>query len=549
MRVCLAQINPTVGDLEGNCQLILDGIAKAKSRGADLVLFPELALSGYPPDDFLLLSDFTDALDKYLEKIVQASKDIAVIVGTPKMNPKGRHLKLCNSAAIIHNQTLIGLQDKSLLPTYDVFDELRYFEPAVKTFVWNLCGKNIGVTICEDIWHHVPMSKEAVYNRDPIEELELQSPDFVINLSASPYKPGRFMERVETCKGVARTLNCPVLLCNQVGGNDSLIFDGYSVAVNGDAELIELAKGFEEDLMMVDLSYPSEEISHHVDQTEELRRALVLGIKDYFRKQGFAKACLGISGGIDSAVVAALAVEALGKENVLGIMMPSRYTSKSSIEDSRQLIKNLGIDHREISIEEPFQCYLDLLNPYFGGKQPDTTEENLQARVRGMILMAFSNKHGHIVLSTGNKSELAMGYATLYGDTVGGMAVISDVTKLGVYALAECYNSDDEVIPQNIIDRPPSAELREGQLDSDSLPDYHIIDTVVRAYVEEHMCPGAIADKYDYPVELVKELVQRIHSNEYKRRQMAPGLRVSSRSFSIGRRFPIVQKWVSAKSF
>lgn len=544
MRVLIAQINPTVGDLEGNCQLILDGIAKAKSLKAHLVLFPELALSGYPPDDFLLLSDFTEAIDRYLEKIVEASKGIAVIVGTPKMNPQGRHLKLCNSAAIIHNQTLIGLQDKSLLPTYDVFDELRYFEPAAKTFVWQLCGKKIGVTICEDIWQHTPAARETSYHRDPVEDLAAQSPDLLINLSASPFRRGRSLERIETCQAIAKTLKCPVLLCNQVGGNDSLIFDGRSVAVNGDAELIDLAKGFEEDFLLVDLSYPSEEISHDVDHTEELRKALVLGLRDYFRKQGFSKACLGISGGIDSAVVAALAVEALGKENVLGVLMPSRFTSKRSIEDARQLVKNLGIDHREISIEEPFQCYLDLLQPHFEGKQPDVTEENLQARVRGMILMALSNKHGYIVLSTGNKSELAMGYATLYGDTVGGMAVISDVAKMDVYALAESYNAEEEVIPQTIIDRAPSAELREGQLDSDSLPDYEVIDTVVKAYVEEHMCPQAIADKFDYPIDLVKDLIGRVHCNEYKRRQMAPGLRVSSRAFTIGRRFPIVQKWV-----
>jgi len=519
-------------------------IAKAKSLKADLVLFPELALSGYPPDDFLLLSDFTKAIDEYLEKIVEASEGISVVVGTPKMNPQGRHLKLCNSAAIIHDRTLIGLQDKSLLPTYDVFDELRYFEPACKNFVWNLCGKKIGVTICEDIWYHTPMVRDAAYHRDPVEDLEEQFPDLVINLSASPFRPGRSQERIETCKGVSKTLKCPVLLCNQVGGNDSLIFDGYSMAVNENAELINLAKGFEEDFLTVDLSYPSEEISHDVDQTEELRKALVLGIRDYFHKLGFSKACLGISGGIDSAVVAALATEALGKENVLGILMPSRYNPESGIEDAKQLVDNLGIDHRMISIEKPFQCYLDLLEPQFEGKQQDATEENLQARIRGMILMAFSNKFGYIVLSTGNKSELATGFATLYGDTVGGLAVISDVTKMNVYALAESYNAEEEVIPQNIIEKPPSAELREGQLDSDSLPDYDVIDTVVRAYVEEHMCPQAIADKFGYSIDLVEDLIKRIHRNEYKRRQMAPGLRVSSRAFTIGRRFPIVQKWV-----
>ena len=544
MRVCLAQINPTIGDLEGNYYKIIDAIAQGKSNGVDLVLFPELALSGYPPDDFLLLSDFTDLIDHYLEKIVEKTQGIAVILGTPKLNPRGRHHKLCNSAAIIHDQTLLGLQDKTLLPTYDVFDEQRYFESASKNFVWNLCGKKIGITICEDIWQHTSMVREATYEHDPIKDFVNQSPDLLVNLSASPFRVGRSYERIEACKGVARTLKCPVLLCNQVGGNDSLIFDGYSVAVNGEGELIDHAKGFEEDLLLVDLNYPSEGVSLQLDSVEELRKALVLGAKDYFSKLGLKKACLGISGGIDSAVVAALAVEALGKDNVLGILMPSRFNPESGIEDAKQLVQNLGIDHRLISIEKPFQCYLDLLEPYFEGKPHDITEENLQARARGMILMAFSNKFGYIVLSTGNKSELAMGYATLYGDTVGGLAVLSDVTKRQVYDLADHYNGDQEVIPQNIIDKPPSAELREGQKDSDSLPDYEIIDTVVKAYVEEHMSPQSIADKYDYPVGLVRDLIQKIHRNEYKRRQTAPGLRVSSRAFSVGRRFPIVQKWV-----
>jgi NAD+ synthase (glutamine-hydrolysing) len=544
MRVMIAQINPTVGDLEGNFQKILGFVKQGRSQKADLLLFPELALSGYPPDDFLLLPHFTEAIDHYLEKIVDASKDISVIVGTPKINAKGSHLKLCNSAAIIHNQTLIGLQDKSLLPTYDVFDELRYFEPATHNFVWNLCDRKVGITICEDIWQHHPMVREVVYQRDPIADLAAQSPDLLINLSASPFRMGRAHERIEVCREVALTLKCPVILCNQVGGNDSLIFDGYSLVVNAEGELIEHGKGFEEDCLLVDLNYPAEGISLHVDDTEDLRKALVLGIGDYFCKQGFIKACLGISGGIDSAVVAALAVEALGKENVLGILMPSRFSSESGIEDAKQLVLNLGMDHKTISIEEPFQCYLDLLEPHFEGKPHDTTEENLQSRIRGMILMAFSNKFGHIVLSTGNKSELAMGYATLYGDTVGGLAVLSDVTKMQVYALAELYNEECEAIPQRIIDRPPTAELREDQFDSDSLPDYDTIDTVVKAYVEEHMSPESIADKFDYPFELVQELVSKIHRSEYKRRQTAPGLRVSSRAFSIGRKFPIVQRFV-----
>lgn len=544
MRILLAQINTTVGDLEGNCRKIIDVIAKGQSQEVDIVVFPELALSGYPPDDFLLLPHFTTALDHYLEKIVEASRDITVVVGTPKLNSKSSQRKLCNSAAIIHNQTLIGLQDKTLLPTYDVFDELRYFEPATKNYVWNLCGKKVGITICEDIWHHSETVRKLGYHRDPIEELSEQSPDFVLNLSASPFRMEKCKERLKVCQKAAKTLNCPVLLCNQVGGNDSLIFDGYSLAVNHDGKLIKHAKGFEEDYCIVDLESSYKPKTLEVNDDDLLHKALVLGIKDYFQKLGLKKACLGISGGIDSAVVASLAVDALGKENVMGVLMPSRFSSEKGIEDAQKFVKNLGIAHEYISIEEPFQCYLDLLEPYFEGKPNDVTEENLQARARGMILMAFSNKFGYIVLSTGNKSELAMGYATLYGDTVGGLAVLSDVTKMQVYALANHANREREVIPQNIIDKPPSAELREGQLDSDSLPDYQIIDTVVCAYVEEHLSPQAIADRYGYPLELVEELVTKIHRNEYKRRQTAPGLRVSSRAFSVGRRFPIVQKWI-----
>ncbi len=544
MRILLAQINTTVGDLEGNCKKIIEVIAKGQSQEVDLVLFPELALSGYPADDFLLLPHFTEALDHYLEKIVEASCDITVVVGTPKLNQTNGQRRLCNSAAIIHNQTLIGLQDKTLLPTYDVFNELRYFDPATKSYVWNLCGKKVGITICEDIWHHAEFVENIGYQTDPVEELSKQSPDFVLNLSASPFRMNKCQDRIKVCQKAAKTLNCPILLCNQVGGNDSLIFDGYSLAVNHDGKLIEHAKGFEEDCCIVDLEKPYIPKTFEVDKDEALHQALVLGIRDYFQKLGLKKACLGISGGIDSAVVASLAVDALGKENVMGILMPSRFSSEQGIEDAQKLVNNLGIAHEYISIEEPFQCYLDLLEPYFKGRPYDATEENLQARARGMILMAFSNKFGYIILSTGNKSELAMGYATLYGDTVGGLAVLSDVSKEQVYALARHANRKQEVVPQNIIDKPPSAELREGQLDSDTLPDYEIIDTVVSAYVEEHLSPESIAERYGYPLDLVEDLVTKIHRNEYKRRQTAPGLRVSSRAFSVGRRFPIVQKWI-----
>lgn len=544
MRVLLAQINPTVGDLEGNCQKILQGIAEAERRQADLLVFPELALPGYPPDDLLLLPHFNEAVDRYLEKIVHAVRDVVVILGTPKRNPRRHEKLLCNSAAIIHEKTIIGFQDKALLPTYDVFDERRYFEPAPKTFAWEIKGKKVGITICEDIWQFSRKVADTDYAQDPIKDLEPHSPDLLINLSASPFRQLRAAERLAVCKEAAQFLKCPVLLCNQVGGNDSLIFDGFSMYVGAKGELLAHAKGFEEDYLLVDLSRTTPPVKWNILPTESLYQALILGLRDYFHKLGLKKACLGISGGIDSALVACLAVEALGKDNVVGLLMPSRFTAPQSLVDAQCLADRLGIKTHTISIEQPFQCFLDLLEPQFENRPQDTTEENLQARIRGMILMAFSNKFGYVVLSTGNKSEMAMGYATLYGDMCGGLGVISDVSKMQVYELARWINRHEELIPSYILKRPPSAELREGQLDSDSLPEYAIVDNVLGAYVENHLSPAEIAAKFHYPLELVNRLIKRIHDNEYKRRQSAPGLRVTSRAFSVGRRFPIVQKWV-----
>ena len=545
MRILLAQINPTIGNLRFNTEKILDGIARAREQQADIVVFPELALCGYPPEDLLLLPHFLQALDPYLENIVKASSDLVVILGMPRINPHGKEKKLFNSAAIINDQLLVGFQDKSLLPTYDVFDERRYFEPAIKCFVWEIRGKKVGITICEDIWKHSGLVKFTDYQKDPVLDLKPQKPDCVINLSASPFQVGKFQDRIQVCKKAALTLGCPVLLCNQVGGNDSLIFDGYSFCVDRTGEFLACAKGFEEDFLYIDFSKKTHPAAFPINNTKELYRALVLGVRDYFQKQGFTKACLGLSGGIDSAVVACIAAEALGKENILSVLMSSRYSSTGSIDDSLQLAANLGVRAEQLSIEKPFQAYLDLLEPYFQGKPVDATEENLQARCRGMILMAISNKLGYIVLSTGNKSELAMGYATLYGDMCGGVGVISDVTKSQVYDLANWINRDKMIIPLNILRKPPSAELKPNQKDSDTLPEYEIIDNVLKAYVEEHYSPEEISQEYHYPLELVQDLVRRIHCNEYKRRQSPPGLRVSQKSFSVGRRFPIVQRWVS----
>lgn len=544
MRILLAQINPTIGDLAGNTRKILDGILYAKKYAADIVLFPELALTGYPPDDLLLLPHFIEALALPLEEIREASHGIVTIVGTPRLSTAKFGQPLYNSAAIFQDGRLLGFQDKSLLPTYDIFDERRYFEPGDSVGVWELCGFKVGITICEDIWQHGALLTSAVYARDPILELRSQQPDLVLNLSASPYSIAKFQNRLATCAKAATTLHCPFALCNQVGSNDGIIFDGRSLCMDQEGQLLHCAKAFEEDHYLIDLSHGNSPCQLEENGVSDLYQALVLGVRDYFHKSGFSRACLGLSGGIDSALVACIAVEALGKENVLAIVMPSRFSSESSISDAVQLAHTLGIEYLEIPIEGPFQSYLELLTPHFQGKAFDAAEENLQARIRGMIMMALSNKLGYIVLSTGNKSELAMGYSTLYGDMCGGLAVISDVSKRQIYALAQWINREREIIPISTMQKPPSAELRPNQKDSDSLPPYDVIDNVLQAYVEEHRSPKEIAKNFDYSIELVDHLIQLIHKNEYKRRQSAPGLRVTEKAFSVGRRFPIVQHWV-----
>lgn len=543
MRIFVSQINPTIGDLEGNTRLILNAIDRARSQGCGLAVFPELALSGYPPEDFILLPHFMEAIDTKLNEIVQASAGIAVIFGLPRYNPNKLEKILYNSAALIHDKMLVGFADKILLPTYDVFDERRYFEPGNTVKTWHLSNKKIAVTICEDLWQHSGLLQSTSYRRDPIAEFNNPPYDFLINISASPYSVNKFNARLNVCLSASRSLHCPVILCNQVGGNDSLIFDGCSLYVNPDGPLL-CAKGFQEDEMIVDLDKPVEPEVMTRNPIQDLYQALVMGVCDYFRKSDFKKACLGLSGGIDSAIVAALAAEALGPKNVLGIAMPSRYSSMESSRDAALIAKNLGIEFKEIPIEKPFESYLEILAPSFENLPPDITEENLQARIRGMLLMSFSNKFRYLVLSTGNKSELALGYSTLYGDMCGGLAVIGDLTKRQVYELAHWINRNEEIIPKYTIERPPSAELRPNQKDSDTLPDYEIVDHVVQSYVEDHHSPQWIANHFQYPLPLVEDLVKRIHLNEYKRRQAPPSLRISEKAFSVGRRFPIVQRWV-----
>lgn len=537
----MAQLNPTIGDLKGNTEKILKAIEKAKAEKADIVLFSELTICGYAPADLLLHDAFVKAVEDCLKTIVKASAGICIIVGLVRINHgKGKHL--FNSAAVISDGQILGYYNKCLLPTYNVFDERRYFEPGREVKTFDIKGKSVAVIICEDIWQHSGIV-DTKYAYDPILELAPQKPDILLNLSASPYQFDKPDVRVEVCAKAARTLQCPVLLCCQIGGNDDLIFDGYSVCVDKEGNLRQLGKGFAEDFFTVDLEAPICNIPFQYNQLRDLYRALVLGVHDYFAKQNFTKAIVGLSGGIDSALVLCIAVEALGAENVLGVSMPSRYSSEGSMKDGKKLAENLGIGYKEISIEEPFKDYLKLLESHFEGKPVDTTEENLQARIRGMILMALSNKHGYIVLSTGNKSEMGLGYCTLYGDMCGGLGVIADVLKTQVYDLSRWINREKEIIPASVIDRPPSAELKPDQIDLDALPDYGLVDKVLKAYVEDHLSPQQIVEKYHLKQEMVDDLINRIYRAEYKRRQSPPSIRVSKVSFSIGRRFPIVQGW------
>ncbi|MFN0065872.1 MAG: NAD+ synthase [Chlamydiales bacterium] len=519
MSIALAQINPIIGDFSYNLEKVFLFLDKA-----DLVIFPELALCGYPPEDLLHFDSFIAEAERRLAFLVSRTKK-ACIIGVPRK--EGRYLY--NSAAIIEKGKLIGFQDKRLLPNYDVFYERRYFEPGEKSRLWEICGKKIAVTICEDIW-----GSEEHYSVDPIADIQPLKPDLLVNISSSPFCPGRPHKRLKICRQIADTLQVPVYYCNQIGGNDSLIFDGHSLIVQPDGSYLA-GSGFVEELVEGKPLQSSE--------TANLFAALVLGVRDYFHKQGFAKAALGLSGGIDSAVVACIAKEALGAKHVLTLTMPSRFSSEGSYRDAKALNDNLGIATEQISIEKLFETFLEELAPFFKGRESDTTEENLQARIRGMLLMAFSNKFGYLILSPGNKSEMAMGYTTLYGDLCGGLGVLSDVTKAQVYALAHYINREEEIIPSAIIRKAPSAELRANQKDSDTLPKYEIIDKVLELYVEEFVSAEEISRRENLPLPLVKNLIQKIHFNEYKRRQAPPGLRVTAKAFTVGRRFPIVQHW------
>lgn len=542
MRIALAQTNMTVGALEQNARKILDFTEQAKSQKADIILFPEMAITGYPPKDLLEKAGFVDRNVGTLHEIANRVDGITMVVGFVDPNPEREGKPYFNAAAVVRNRKVIFVYHKSLLPTYDVFDEGRYFEPAREQDLLILDEHRIGLTICEDVWNDKDYSPRLLYHLDPVQNAVQKGAEFIVNISSSPYTLDKWDERHELLRGEARKYGKHVVYVNLIGANDELIFDGRSVVFDPNGEVIARAKDFEEDLLTIDLDSGERVLRpSSSNQMENAIKALTLGIRDYVSKCGFSRVLLGLSGGIDSAVSAALAVRALGKENVLGVLMPSQYSSEHSVTDALALVRNLGIRHEIIPIERIFNVYHEALRPIFKESPEDTTEENLQARIRGNLLMALSNKYNLLLVSTGNKSELAVGYTTLYGDSCGGIAVISDVPKTVVYQLAAELNREREIIPQNTIRKPPSAELRPGQTDQDSLPPYNVLDRILVDYIEDNLTADQIAQRTGFDRSLVVEILRKVDRNEYKRKQLPIGLKISSKAFGFGRRMPIAQ--------
>jgi NAD+ synthase (glutamine-hydrolysing) len=545
VKIALAQINPTIGDFTGNIEKILDFTRKAADGGANLVLFPELAVCGYPPADFLDKPSFVRRSEEAISEIAAATTDLSIasIVGYVTPAPAGTGKRVMNSAALIRDGKIAFVQSKMLLPFYDVFDDQRYFAAAERQHLCHFQGKRVALTICEDTWNDKNFWHNRLHSVDPVEELMREGGDIILNIAASPYWRGKRKTRREMLAAIARHHNAPVIMVNQVGGNDSLIFDGSSLVIAADGTVLAQGKSFAEDLIFADLSARAGDVRWQTEDVDEaLYSALVMGTRDYVRKCGFSKTIVALSGGIDSALVASIAVDALGKENVLGIGMPSQYSSAGSVDDSRQLAANLGIRFEIIPISSLFTEYNKALEPMFAGLQPDITEENIQSRTRGTLLMALSNKFNALVLTTGNKSEMSVGYCTLYGDMVGALAVIGDVMKTRVYDLCRFLNRKTERIPAAILEKPPSAELRPGQKDTDSLPPYDILDPILEAYVENYETPEEIAAKLQVDLQLVRNIVKLVERSEYKRQQAAPVLKVTKKAFGPGRRFPIAVK-------
>ena len=543
LRVGMAQINPTIGDIAGNLAKIKSFIARAKKDQVELVIFPELSLIGYPPMDLLEKEDFIVSALSALETLAIHAPEIGVIIGCIRKNPQMPGMPLLNCAGLLYKGKLTFVQAKSLLPSYDVFDETRYFQPALQITPTSFHGVTLGISICEDIWNDKDFWERRLYPQDPIRDLATQRSDLIINISASPFSLGKRKLRYQMIANGVKKYQLPIIFVNQVGGNDSLIFDGGSFALDEKGSLVAQAKCFDEDFVIVDFNNLARaETTFKEDDLVSIHQALLLGIKDYAQKTGFKKVLLGLSGGIDSSLTCLLAVQALGKENVLGILLPSSYSSSSSLTDAKSLAENLGIDYQIIPIGDIFSLYKESLSPIFKGMTEDVTEENLQARIRGTLLMALSNKYGHLLLTTGNKSEIAMGYCTLYGDMAGGLAVISDLPKMLVYRLAGHLNREKKWIPKNVLTKPPSAELRPDQKDEDSLPPYAILDEILHSYIEGNKGKAEII-RLGFDPALVKEVLEKVDRNEYKRRQAPPGLRITSKAFGFGRRMPIAQQF------
>ena len=548
MKVALAQINTTVGDLRGNVDKVLEFHRRGAEAGAELVVTPEMAITGYPPRDLLAKHRFVEDNLRALDELAGNICTPALLVGYVDKNPQRPGRDYFNAAALIRDGKIIARRFKTLLPTYDVFDEDRYFQPAESNAPVALDSANVGVTICEDIWteEYLPT---RLYRRNPVDQLVRGIPpaELIVNLSASPYHLGKENTRYEMLRGVAMKHRLPLAYCNLVGGNDELIFDGNSMVLDAAGNLLAEGAPFREDLVVVELEgrTSARPIAFQPqDRTAALHEALVLGLRDYTQKCGFKSVVLGLSGGIDSAVTACLAVAALGPENVMGVSMPSQFSSKGSVDDARELAKNLGIRWEVIPIQDLFQVYKSAFKEVFKGLPEDTTEENIQARIRGTILMALSNKFGHMLLTTGNKSELAVGYCTLYGDMNGGLGVIADVPKTMVYELARYINRARPLIPDASLSKPPSAELRPNQTDQDTLPPYDVLDAILTRYVEESKSAAEIITETKFDAKLVRDVIRKIDLNEYKRKQVPPCLRVTTKAFGIGRRVPIAQRYV-----
>lgn len=545
MKIALAQLNYHIGNFEGNLQKMLEAVEIAKEQGADIVLFSELATVGYPARDFLEFDDFIHLAEEMIKELAAAAQDVAIVVGSPTRNPVPEGKDLYNSAYFLADGQVKQVQHKTLLPTYDIFDEYRYFEPANEWQVVEYKGKRIALSICEDMWN--VGNENPLYTICPLDEMMDQKPDFILNVSASPFSYDHWQERLHVLKVNAALYKLPVFYVNHVGAQTEIIFDGGSLVLSPNGQVYEELPYFKELIKTFDLDEVlkgEQSLLQPKNKISLIHDALIMGLGNYFDKLGFKKTILGLSGGIDSAVVAVLAARALGKDNVRVLLMPSQFSSDHSVNDARRLAENLGVQYDIIPIESMYKSFMGVLEPHFWGKAFNIAEENIQARVRGMLLMAFSNKFGPIVLNTSNKSEMAVGYGTLYGDMCGGLSVIGDLYKTEVYELARYMNKDGEVIPENIIVKPPSAELRPDQKDSDSLPEYDVLDPILFEYIENRLSPEDIIEK-GYDEKLVRQALRLVNINEFKRYQTAPVLRVSSKSFGMGRRMPIVGKYLS----